>query len=250
MSEKPDDNAVPRFLFRYRAFLDKYDSLRRILVHNQWYFGSRLDFDDQDDCKLPGVLVRRKHLRRLMAEKDGSLTKAREQEIERLLKNPESEHHLTEEVQGYINRVGILCLSESADDPDLWALYAEGGHGVCLVLDTLEVAAQYVDRGPFEVRYSDDPKLPWDPRGSKSYQIAQTEDHLCRKATKWQSQKEWRFILHKDREPTVGYHPMPSAALRSIILGDKLAQWERDEVLTWLSWGPFRNALKIGRPTP
>ena len=29
----------------------------KILVHNEWYFGSRQDFDDQADCVLTGVVL-------------------------------------------------------------------------------------------------------------------------------------------------------------------------------------------------
>ncbi len=55
VGEKPEEYSIPKYLFRYRPFEDQFDSLRRILVNNEWYFGSRVAFDDQDDCKLPGI---------------------------------------------------------------------------------------------------------------------------------------------------------------------------------------------------
>jgi hypothetical protein len=47
MGAKPEDT-VPRLLFRYRPFRDEHDSLRsKLLLNNEWYFGSRQNFDDQ-----------------------------------------------------------------------------------------------------------------------------------------------------------------------------------------------------------
>ncbi len=62
-------------------------------------------------------------MRSLMAKKDGGLTKDREDEIERFLADPvEAERRTVDEVQGYVNRAGILCLSELHEDPELWRL--------------------------------------------------------------------------------------------------------------------------------
>src|SRR5580692_4730047 len=118
VGEKPEEYSIPKYLFRYRPFEDQFDSLRRILVNNEWYFGSRVAFDDQDDCKLPGILMDRDYMRSLMAKKDGGLTKDREDKIERFLADPvEAERRTVDEVQGYVNRAGILCLSELHEDP-------------------------------------------------------------------------------------------------------------------------------------
>jgi hypothetical protein len=246
MAGRSEDNTVPKYLFRYRSFADRYDSLRRILVNNEWYFGSRVDFDDQADCKLPGILIDRDHLRRVMAKKDGGkLSEAREKEIEQFLANPKSPDGTLAAVQKYVDSVGILCLSELHEDPELWKIYADSGRGVCLCLETLKIAfaADYIERGPFEVIYSDDPKLPWDPRGDRDYQNAQTEDHLLRKGTIWAYQKEWRFFLHRGEESTVGFHPLPPEALQAVILGPRLTEGERELVRSWIKAGPFAHAI-------
>jgi hypothetical protein len=244
MPNKAEDT-VPEYLFRYRAFDDPNDSVRRILLNNEWYFGSRLKFNDQSDCVLPGILLDRNYMRSLMAKRDGKLTKAREEEIDRFLADPSAERRTVDEVQGYVNSVGILCLSERHDDPELWKEYADNGRGVCLRLETLEIVsdADYTERGPFEVLYSDEERHPWDPRGDQSYQLAQTEDHLLRKKTKWAYEKEWRFIMHRGSESSVGDHPMPPAALREVILGPRLTEAEREQVRSWIKGGPFAHAL-------
>jgi len=246
MLKKPEQDTVPKYLFRYRSFADQYDSLRKILLKNEWYFGSRVDFDDQSDCKLPGILIDRGHLRSVMAKKDGGLSKIREDEIERFLANPKSPEQTLEAVQGFVNRVGILCLSELHDHPELWRIYADSGRGVCLCLETLKIASctEYIERGPFEVLYSDNPKYPWDPRGSREYQNAQTEDHLLRKGTVWAYQKEWRFFMYgRADEATVGFHAIPLDALRAVILGPRLSEVECEQVRSWIQAGPFAHVL-------
>jgi hypothetical protein len=64
-----------------------------------------------------------------------------------------------------------------------------------------------------------------------------------RKSTKWAHEKEWRFIMHRGRESTVGDPPIPRAALRKVILGPRLTEAEREEVRTWVRSGPFARNL-------
>ena len=117
------------------------------------------------------------------------------------------------------------------------------------MLETLKIAfaPEYIERGPFEIIYSDDPKLAWDPRGSKTFQNAQTEDHLLRKGTKWAYEKEWRFFLHCGEELTVGMHPLPPDALRAVILGPTLTPPERVEIGIWLKTGPFAEHCNLAQ---
>jgi hypothetical protein len=155
------DQTIPKFLYRYRAYQDDYDSLRNILVENRWYFGSRTKFDDEDDCILPGVLTDdRDYLEKLARSVNGTLTTEQRQQIDQFLADPNAERKLTTEVQGYIDRLGILCLSELDDHPELWRLYADSQRGVCLCLDMTKIVdtVYYHLRGPFEVKYHDGPK--------------------------------------------------------------------------------------------
>ena len=238
-------------------FQNEFDSLRKILESNQWYFGSCANFDDDDDSRVPGVLVDGDHLREMMARLDGRLTAAREKEIGQFLRDPEAARRVAADVQNYVNSVGILCLSEVGNDPALWRAYGDNGRGVCLWLETLQIVndEHYQDRGPYEVIYSDAPRRPWDPRGDD--QIAQTEAHLLQKATRWQYQKEWRFFMHDDANSTVGYHFMPVDSLRHVILGFRLTAHECQEIRKWIIGGPFRPSLilsvalenqNLGRP--
>jgi hypothetical protein len=91
--------------------------------------------------------------------------------------------------------------------------------------------------------YSDAPKRPWDPRGED--QLDQTEAHLLRKATRWQYQKEWRFIMHDEAKKTVGHHSMPVDSLRAVILGYGFDAGECQEIRKWIIDGPFRPSVLL-----
>jgi len=241
------ESTIPRYLYRFRAFQDEHESLKRILVDNRWYFGSRADFDDQQDCVVPGVTIDRRYLERLVIDRDESISVRRRWQIERLLADPNAGRSLAAQIQWNVDNVGMLCLSELDDQPELWRLYADTGHGVCLCLDTTRIVATnyYGERGPFQIKYSDRPKSPWNPHLDGDARLAAAEDHLLRKGSIWEYQKEWRFILHHDREKTVGEHPMPYDALSAIIFGRRLTEIECREVVTWIRSGPWNPTPKI-----
>jgi hypothetical protein len=104
-----DESTIPGARFRYVRFRDRYDSLRRIVRENQWYFGSCADFDDADDSRVPGVVYDRAYLRKLLTGRFG-LTASGEFEIDQFLGDPKARLRVTAQVQNYVNNIGILCL--------------------------------------------------------------------------------------------------------------------------------------------
>jgi hypothetical protein len=103
----------------------------------------------------------------------------------------------------------------------------------------------YRERGPFEVIYRDGPKSSWDPHGNKQSQRAQAEDHLLRKSSKWACRKEWRFLMHRGAERTVGEYSMPRNALSAVILGRQLTKSECKVVSHWVRSGPWTPMLAL-----
>ena len=75
----------------------------------------------------------RNHIRDLMVKAFGPLTTDRESQIEQYLADPDGESRTIADVQKYINDVGILCLSELYDDPELWRVYANDGRAFVFV---------------------------------------------------------------------------------------------------------------------
>lgn len=232
---------IPKFLYRYRAFQDNYDSLRKILQENLWYFGSRVNFDDQEDCIVSGIELDRGYLENLLRARKGPLSAEQLNRIEQFLSDPDAGKRVVAETQGYVDNVGILCLSELDDSSELWRIYADNGRGVCLQLDMTKLieSEPYILRGPFEVMYRDGAKSFWDPLADDESRQAQTDDHLLRKGAKWAYQKEWRFIMHREAERTVGEYQMPVDALSAAILGRQLTEAECKAVSHLIRTGPW-----------
>src|SRR5260370_33381653 len=131
MRYRKKDLIPPRLLYKYRPFADQNDSVRKILSQNNWWFGSRMSFDDDEDFIFPGV------------------------EDDRRLVGLDLERARTD-MQDVLDKTGVFCLSESPKDPDLWRPYACCGAGICLELESDHVTEP--DFGPFKVTYSDRPK--------------------------------------------------------------------------------------------
>ncbi len=244
---KDSEPTIPRFLYRYRAFGDAYDSLRKILQENRWYFGSRGNFDDQEDCIVSGVKISREYLERLLRSRYGTASAEQLSRMKQFLADPDAGNRLVAEMQGYVDNVGILCLSELDDESELWRMYAGNGNGACLQVDMTKIieSEHYYLRGPFEVLYRDGPKTAWDPLADKESQREQTDDHLLRKSSKWAYQKEWRFIMHREEERTVGEHPMPVDALSAVILGRQLSESQCRSISAWIRSGPWNPKPKL-----
>lgn len=168
MKYSKKDLRPPRLLYKYRPFVDQHDSVRKILAQNNWWFGSRQSFDDEDDFVFPGV------------EDDPRLIGL---DLERA----------KTDMQDVLDKTGVLCLSESPKDPDLWRRYASDGAGICFELESDHLTEP--DSGPFKVTYSDRPKPLWDrfAREEKRRKIA--DAHLLQKNICWKRQAEWRCIL-------------------------------------------------------
>ena len=85
-----------------------------------------------------------------------------------------------------------------------------------LALDMTKVA--FTDpfrlRGPFEVKYSDDEAPIWNPLAEGESLVQQAERALLTKQkARWAYQKEYRFIIHRGDDITLGDYAMPPAAL-------------------------------------
>ncbi len=215
------------FLYRYRRFSDEFDSLRRMLSENLWWFGSRTGFDDELDCVLGGITLTRADIERKVRRSGGT-----ESDLREALNDPTLATRVPKSVQKQvIDSIGILCLSELPDHPKLWREYADRGHGACLCLDAARLLAskQY----PQEVEYLDAPLHIWNPEAED--QLAETAATLLRKKRRWEYQREFRIL----RPDGVGPHRMPTDSLRAVILGARLSEAERRIIARWVKSGPW-----------
>ena len=221
MTYRKKDLIPPRVLYKYRASADVNDSVRKILVQNNWWFGSRCSFDDDEDFIFPGV------------EDDPRLVGF---DLERA----------RTEMQEVLDNTGVFCLSESPKDPDLWRRYSCDGAGVCFELESDYVTEP--DFGPFKVKYSDRPKPLWDRFAGLEKRRKLVDAHLLQKGISWKRQAEWRCIRKWERQqkPTANrYYPVAPRALTAVIFGWKLSEQERQQVINWMQKGVWRRSINL-----
>jgi hypothetical protein len=215
------DLVPPRSLYKYRPFADPHGSIRKMMISNCWWFGSRRSFDDDEDLIFPGV------------EDDRRLAGL---DLERV----------KGEMQNVINETGVFCLSESPKDPDLWKRYAADGAGICVELESDYVADP--EFGPFKVVYSDRPKPLWDHFVGPEKRRKLLDAHLLQKGRFWRKQAEWRCIRKwQPREQSTAnrYYPIAPRALLAVIFGWRLTEQEKLQVAQWIQAGVWRRTVVL-----
>jgi hypothetical protein len=218
------------FLYRYRPFRDEFDSLHQMLSKNLWWFGSRTGFNDGHDSVLGGIILTRGGLEETL-RKNGRT----DLDIHRAVNDSSLRTRIPKAVQeNSINTIGILCLSESRDDPRLWREYADRGYGACLCLsiERLLASREYSDYKPQMMTYFDAPPHVWNPEAQD--QLAEARAVLLRKDQRWAYEQEWRILRHG-----VGGHRMPTDSLRAVILGSRLSEAKRRRIEGWVNDGPW-----------
>jgi Protein of unknown function (DUF2971) len=227
----------PEFLYRYRSIDgDNLEYLRRTLVDNEVYLASPKDLNDPFDCRIKYELTKQpKDKIRAVIDRELSFMEPDLSRHERrkrvmhemklkLYKQPEFWEKITGAMQTEIDRQGVLCLTESADHPLMWAHYASGHSGVCLKLRH----TGFFDRAQ-RVLYNDEPRTidPYDDSlvGLDIVRLTLT------KATAWAYEKEWRIVDHVTGS---GVHKFAPHLLSAVILGMKMGEREREKICHWV----------------
>ena len=141
--------------------------------------------------------------------------------------------------------IGILCLSESADNLLMWAHYADSHRGFVIEFDE---CSPFFDRrvGPDdELRYLR--KVSYSAK-RPSLTLAEVEDFssFMTKGTDWQYEAEWRMMMPLDAASTIvknGQHAVhlyefPADAITSVILGCRMGAQKKVEIKQVLANSP------------
>ena len=133
--------------------------------------------------------------------------------------------------------IGILCLSESAENLLMWAHYADSHRGFVIEFD---------ERSPFfdcRVNSEDElrhlRKVLYSPT-RPSLTLADVDDFalFMTKGTDWKYEAEWRMIVPLDTASTVigeGTHAVhlfefPAQAITSVVLGSRMAAQKKGDL--------------------
>ena len=138
--------------------------------------------------------------------------------------------------------LGILCLTEDADNLLMWAHYADSHRGFVLHFDE---ASPFFDR-----RVSDEDELRHlrkvtysKKRPSLTLSDVKDGSAFLTKGSAWRYEMEWRMIVPlADASKTVGsgaeavhLFKFPAAAVRSIVFGCRMLEAKKLEIQTLLS---------------
>jgi len=141
--------------------------------------------------------------------------------------------------------IGILCLTESADNLLMWAHYADSHRGFVIEFDEY---SPFFDR-----RVSPDDELRHLRKVSynakrPSLTLADVEDFssLMTKGTDWQYEAEWRMMMPLDAASKIvknGPHAVhlykfPADAITSVILGCRMDAQKKEEIKQVLADSP------------
>lgn len=215
----PNTNCTPEFLFKYRSLNDDLSLLRlkEIIIDKKLYFSRIEDFNDpfefdhnltfdakNDDIKIKYIIEK------INEDKEfyGDLLTCKSNE--EMIKKYESKQPLSLMAQNNMHNIrknlglGVLCLSQSFENINLWSHYADSHKGVCIKFKLISNKANF-----FKVIYTSSPNI-------SIYEQYYYEEIAKLKWDKfWNHEDEYRAISN------IGQHSISDLGLEieSIYLG-------------------------------
>jgi hypothetical protein len=223
----------PRFLYRYTNLKGDYrDWTRKILTDSVIHFASPSTFNDPFDCRvrfsqrIVHNLLWRRHAD-LLKERTTltrSQRRAQAKQAVKAIDDAEFINFMTDELQGFVNKCGVLSLSANDRNILLWSHYAAGHTGVCLKFVCDEERTFFAEA--LRVAYS--PTFP-DISVTDTKQ-KQVDAFLLTKASDWRYEQEYRIIDHNNGSRDKGFQ---ADLLAGVVLGARMPLEDRKEVAAW-----------------
>lgn len=225
---------IPKSLYKYRCFDARSISM---LANNQVYFASPRDFNDPFDCGAHEHMfddLREDSLEALArahpdVSPDAVTAENTQRFKEAFQQHPEViqiKKKLKSDYETFLNKEGILSLSERNDSILMWSHYANYHKGFCigfnnsLGLDDLMEVEYSKDRG------NDLIKVFLESQGkSKNDQIDSSMNlYVLRKHLDWNYEREWRAVRKQ------GLMTYPVGCVDQMIFGLKMPAEERSVI--------------------
>jgi hypothetical protein len=223
------------FLYRFRHLQgEHHEWTRQILEDSVLYFAAPPSFNDPFDCKVHysntlSVDVLRPYYTQLVKESLPHLN--REQLRKKVaagilsITPVQFISQMTAGMQEAANEIGVLSLSATCKSILLWSHYAACHTGICIKFHAGNTAPFF--GAAQKVFYKE--KYPEIDVLSNPYH--QVEGFLLTKAKDWEYEEEWRIINH---ESGPGKKEFPDHLISEVILGARITDKDREDVLTWL----------------
>lgn len=227
----------PAHFYRYRSVREEAAlHVERTVCHNELYFPAAVSFNDPFDCRptfssaaSPDELKQK--VKRLSEDRAWpALDRNQRRFWVRSLRDSKVLAKIqTDNITEITSAMGVLCLSEIADDILMWSHYADSHRGLCLEFDG---SAEFFARAQQVVYKTERPIInPFLDSQERSVRDKWVIDALLTKAAHWCYEKEWRIVEYASR-PQV-YH-FPPTALTGIIIGANMPDTSAAVVASWI----------------
>ncbi len=259
---KPKPDTYPRYFYKYIPF-EKRKFIEDILLRNRLYFSFPKEFSGNDayDCRAYTFVVRskddkaalikeeirlkypdlsrserRKMLRTNMnkfRDAGSAFYKDRMETMNRVFKDGFNE-----------SRIAILCVTDSAERPEMWNKYIPSNQGVCIRLNgplmvnhlwATEISSSHIDshlNWLRHVSYVQAPvEIPW-ASFSKSEPLSAGTTLLYTKLDDFSFEREWRFTIYECIEQSI---PFPEAIVQEVFIAPGTTEAQRRLIEEWNS---------------
>lgn len=257
--------AHPEMLYRYQPLSVDRARERQLFTDNKLYFVSPETFNDPFDTKPHFVFSKNGEIslddaRRLVAKVKPHLSaeeiEAQAEAMRNHLADPQvsatvrDQNRAQQQKNFYGNSVRCFC--ETYDNLLQWAHYGDSHKGYC-------VAFQLPKIWPYTRDDGDEASIPIvKTHYRKEYATIDLDldlhtqeakrqifDALLTKSTHWEYEQEWR-ALRVACKP--GAQPLPNGAIRSVILGCRMKDSDRNDLIEIVSTHPTEVEIVEGRP--
>ena len=248
MSSTQASNEQTRYFYKYGSVDDKHIChTKRIFEANELYFSTVDKFNDPVDCSH---VLRPSGTHKEMREYFNKLLKRDEPHLNRkerrnlvngfMKKCKPSNGSVSfegseESMKIDTNKWRVYCLSETCENIQMWAHYADGHRGFCLEFLNAEndpfcvpaPSGSFKETGtvPLKVQYSDQ-----FPIINRVLEDDSTIVKAClTKASGWSYEKEWRMVDFSGPGP----RKFPARFLNSVIFGCKMKDDHKQLIRKW-----------------
>lgn len=232
----------PLKIYKYRNWKDT--NHQKVLKNFELYFSNPADFNDPFDGQIPmkwGEMTYQdcfdanyklfNSLRGSIKISEDKFRKfVKEQTDSKKFYHPETVKN--EDVESWNNRIGLCSFSAIPNNDLMWSHYADAHRGFCLGFDTTILLTPLLFDYLEPIDYVDQfPKANWSQDSTTRFY-----KRFFTKSRKWEYEQEWRISKNHIEDRVKPFNPI---ALKEIILGYKIDQKSKDEILDvarFISW--------------
>jgi len=233
---------IPPYLYQYRSLEgERKVWIKDLITKSNLYFSKPSQFNDPLDCRISldftgtnlGIeSYWRKYVRKMLPP-NGRLRdhKANINNLVKESRTKEGQKRLSKNIFKSLDKLGILCLTETSTNMLMWSYYARGHTGVCLKFKViLENALLKKDQQiyPLKIKYTN--TFP-----NTNYYTSDTENFiksiLGTKAKAWAHEAEWRFIINNK----IGIIQSPMIQLSGIVTGMRTSKEDVESIRKWVA---------------